>query len=77
MTLQELKIVLDKAIEAAYKRLEQADPAPVYLEYRASLRQNINLLQDLHLGVVRTMEAQPKPQHVTFHNDDYEIRERS
>ena len=58
MTLQDLKSVLDKALESAYERREKLPKGIAYGECWAANEQNIQLLQDLHLGVVRTLEIE-------------------
>lgn len=58
MTLEDLKAVLDNALEAAYERKRKLQSDYDYPPTMAQLSQNIALLQDLHLGVVKTIQAQ-------------------
>jgi hypothetical protein len=56
MTLHDLKSVLDNALKAAYERREKIPKGVAYGDCWAANEQNIQLLQDLHLGVIRTMD---------------------
>jgi hypothetical protein len=58
MTLNDLKSVLDNALKAAYERREKIPKGVAYGDCWAANEQNIQLLSDLHLGVIRTMEAE-------------------
>jgi hypothetical protein len=58
MTLQDLKSVLDNALASAYERRGRIPKGIAYSECWAFNESNIALLQDLHLGVIRTMEAE-------------------
>jgi hypothetical protein len=61
MTLQELKSVLDNALKAAYERRDKTEARePNAYHTRFHIEQNIALFQDLHLGVIRTMEQEDK-----------------
>jgi hypothetical protein len=62
MILQILKSVLDKALKAAYERRDKIPKGVAYGECWAANEQNIQLLQDLHLGVIRVMEEQARAQ---------------